>query len=155
MILSNERETMRLGARLAAAVRGGDCLCLSGPLGSGKTTLARGFLRKLGHKGEVQSPTFGIVSEYRSLKPKVHHLDLYRIKEEELANLGLEEYLSDPEAACLVEWPEVALALFPKDRLELALDHHAGGGRTLAVSALGPRARRLKSLLVRTDACAS
>ncbi len=149
MILADERETMRLGARLAAAVRGGDCLCLRGPLGSGKTTLARGFLRKLGHKEEVQSPTFGIVSEYRSLKPRVHHLDLYRVKEEELPNLGLEEYLFDPEAACLVEWPEVALDLFPKDRLELALDHHAGGGRTLAISALGPRARRLK------ESCAS
>lgn len=154
MILADERETMRLGARLAAAVRGGDCLCLRGPLGSGKTTLARGFLRKLGHKGEVQSPTFGIVSEYRSLKPRVHHLDLYRVKEEELANLGLEEYLFDAEAACLVEWPEVALDLFPKDRLELALDHHVGGGRTLVVSALGPRARRLRTLLVAKDACA-
>ncbi|MEK7742999.1 MAG: tRNA (adenosine(37)-N6)-threonylcarbamoyltransferase complex ATPase subunit type 1 TsaE, partial [Elusimicrobiota bacterium] len=116
MILSDEWETMRLGARLAVAVRGGDCLCLRGPLGSGKTTLARGFLRKLGHRGEVQSPTFGIVSEYRSLKPRVHHLDLYRVKEEELPNLGLEEYLFDPEAACLVEWPEVALDLFPKLR---------------------------------------
>lgn len=138
---------MRMGARLAASARGGDCVCLRGPLGSGKTTFVRGFLRKLGHKAEVQSPTFGIVSEYRSLKPKVNHLDLYRVKEDELAELGLEEYLGDGKAVCLIEWPEVAVSLFPSDRLELEFGYRTQGGRTLAVSALGPRSRRLRGLL--------
>lgn len=140
MRLADEAATLAVAARLGKAARGGLVVCLRGPLGSGKTTFARGFLRALGFKGAVRSPTFALVHEYRRLKPRVYHLDLYRAEEDELENLGLKEYLSDPAAACLIEWPEVALGLLPKDRLEIRLAH-APSGRRLSARARGPLSR--------------
>src|SRR5438046_1977007 len=108
LTLRGEEATLGLAARLAKRARAGDLICLHGPLGSGKSTFARGFLRALGHKGEAPSPTFALVNEYPRLKLRVYHLDLFRLDEHEAAGLGLEEYLGDPKAACLIEWPEVA-----------------------------------------------
>ena len=106
MILADEEATMAAGAMLAKVVRAGDVITLSGPLGAGKTSFARGFLAALGHQGEVPSPSFAIVQPYEHLDPPVWHADLYRIEEEgELDELGLDD-LAD--AVLLVEWPEQA-----------------------------------------------
>jgi len=112
-------------------------------LGSGKTVFVRGFLRKLGHKGAVRSPTFGLIHEYRRLRPQVLHLDLYRLKPRESEGLGLRELLRVSGCVFLIEWPEAAQALLPKDRLELSFAHVPNGGRRLRLRALGPRSRRL------------
>ena len=79
MILKDEAATAALGAALAKLARPGDVITLSGPLGVGKTALARALLKALGHKGEVPSPTFAIVQPYEELKLPVWHSDLYRI----------------------------------------------------------------------------
>ena len=106
MILADEAATASLGAALAAALRPGDVVGLSGGLGAGKTTLVRHLLAALGHRGEVPSPSFAIVQPYEELDPPVIHADLYRIAEpSELAELGL-DMLDD--AVLLVEWPERA-----------------------------------------------
>ena len=97
---------MRVGAELAAQARPGDIIKLSGPLGVGKTALARGFLAALGHEGEVPSPTFSIIQPYEELDPRVWHVDLYRIaRASELDELGLG---SAAGAVLIVEWPERA-----------------------------------------------
>jgi len=97
---------MRVGAELAAQARPGDIIKLSGPLGVGKTALARGFLAALGHEGEVPSPTFSIIQPYEELDPRVWHVDLYRIaRASELDELGLD---SAADAVLIVEWPERA-----------------------------------------------
>jgi len=81
MILGSEDETAAAGAALAGVARRGDVITLSGPLGVGKTALARGFIAALGHDGEVPSPSFAIVQPYEDLDPPVWHVDLYRIEQ--------------------------------------------------------------------------
>ena len=106
MILADEEATERLGASIATQLRLGDVVMLQGPLGVGKTALARGMLTALGHDGEVPSPSFAIVQPYEELDPPVWHVDLFRIDEVgELDELGLD---SAAEGVLLVEWPEKA-----------------------------------------------
>ena len=129
MILEDEAATLALGASLARQARGGDTITLSGPLGVGKTALARGFLAALGHEGEVPSPTFAIVQPYDDLDPPVWHVDLYRIEDpSELDQLGLDA-VSD--AVLLVEWPERAGEGAWPDALKLSLDFDQAGARRL------------------------
>jgi tRNA threonylcarbamoyladenosine biosynthesis protein TsaE len=129
MIVADERATAELGARLAAVSRPGDVITLSGPLGAGKTTLARGFIAALGHEGDVPSPTFAIVQPYEELSPPVWHVDLYRLEDpRELDELGLD---SAAEAVLLVEWPERAGAGPWPEALALSLDFAEDGRRIL------------------------
>jgi tRNA threonylcarbamoyladenosine biosynthesis protein TsaE len=97
------------GARIAARLRVGDAVTLSGGLGAGKTTLARAILTALGHEGEVPSPTFTIIETYGSppLRLAVAHADFYRLKDpREAAELGLDDYREG--AALIAEWPDHA-----------------------------------------------
>jgi tRNA threonylcarbamoyladenosine biosynthesis protein TsaE len=129
VILGDEEATVRLGAGLAAVARGGDVITLSGPLGVGKTALARGFIAALGHQGDVPSPSFAIVQPYEELAPPVWHVDLYRIEHHsELGELGLD---SAADAVLLVEWPERAGDRAWPDALALSLDFAPGDARIL------------------------
>ena len=129
MILAGEAATARFGAALARAIEPGDVVTLSGPLGVGKTALARGLLAALGHEGEVPSPSFAIVQPYEELKPPVWHVDLYRIEDpSEIDELGLD---SVADAVLLVEWPERAGAAAWPQALRLSLDFAQDGDRIL------------------------
>jgi tRNA threonylcarbamoyladenosine biosynthesis protein TsaE len=129
MILEDEQATEALGARLAAVAKAGDVITLSGPLGVGKTELARGFIGALGHDGDVPSPSFAIVQPYEALDPPVWHVDLYRIEDpSELDELGLD---AAADAVLLVEWPErAAVAAWP-EALRLSLDFAQSDERIL------------------------
>jgi len=129
MILEDEQATSALGARLAAAAHAGDVITLSGPLGVGKTALARGFIAALGHEGDVPSPSFAIVQPYEELEPAVWHVDLYRIEvPSEIEELGLD---SAADAVLLVEWPDRAgIDVWPQ-ALTLSLDFAENGKRIL------------------------
>ena len=123
----------RLGASLAAIVRPGDVITLSGPLGAGKTSIARGLLAALGLAGEAPSPTFAIVQPYAppEIRLPVVHVDLYRLDDpHELDELGLDE--ARGESVLLVEWPERAPGRWP-DALALNLEFAPDGGRALTV----------------------
>ena len=96
-----------LGARIAAKMCAGDVVALSGPLGAGKTTLARAILRAAGHAGEVPSPTFTLVEMYDNTDPPIAHADFYRLEDPaEASELGLEDYREG--AVLIAEWPERA-----------------------------------------------
>lgn len=129
MTLHDEAATAAFGAQLAGLARAGDVITLSGPLGVGKTALARGFIAALGHHGEVPSPSFALVQPYEDLDPRVWHVDLYRIEDpSELGELGLD---SAADAVLLVEWPERAGAAAWADALALSLDFGPDGDRIL------------------------
>ena len=120
---------MAFGQSLAGLATEGDVITLSGPLGVGKTALARGFLAARGHCGEVPSPTFAIVQPYDELRPPVWHVDLYRIEDpSELEQLGLD---GAAEAVLLVEWPERAGTGAWPNALRLSLDFTEAGARRL------------------------
>ncbi|MEO7654086.1 MAG: tRNA (adenosine(37)-N6)-threonylcarbamoyltransferase complex ATPase subunit type 1 TsaE [Sphingomicrobium sp.] len=129
MILDSEQATSALGRAIAAKARAGDSICLSGPLGVGKTALARSIIGGLGHRGEVPSPTFAIVQPYEALDPPIWHVDLYRIESpREIDELGLDEA---DRGLLLVEWPERAGdGAFP-GALRLVLDFAGGDARSL------------------------
>ena len=129
MILADEAATAALGAALGKAARAGDVITLSGPLGVGKTVLARGLLAALGHEGEVPSPTFAIVQPYDLAELPVWHADLYRIEQpEELDEIGLD---CAEEGLLLVEWPDRAGKRAWPHALRLTLAFADDGARRL------------------------
>ncbi len=137
MIL-DEEGVRGVGRGLAAALRPGDVVGLNGPLGAGKTTLARAVLRALGEPGEVPSPSFALVQPYGppALAFSVAHVDLYRIEDPgELAELGLDEARAD--GALLIEWPDRLGGHLFADRLDLALAP-AGEGRRWLTATVPP-----------------
>ena len=129
MMLEDEQATAALGAALAKVARAGDVVTLSGPLGVGKTALARGLIEALGHDGEVPSPSFAIVQPYEELDPPLWHVDLYRIEDaSEIDELGLD---GAADAVLLVEWPERAGEAAWPEALGLSLDFAQAGARIL------------------------
>jgi tRNA threonylcarbamoyladenosine biosynthesis protein TsaE len=120
-----------LGTRIAARLRPGDVVALSGPLGSGKTTLARAIIAALGYGGEVPSPTFTIVETY-DLDPPLVHADFYRLDStKEAEEIGLDDYREG--AAMIAEWPERAGGFAHEPGcLSIALEI-AGSGRKAIV----------------------
>lgn len=101
--------TEALGARIAAVLRPGDVVALSGGLGAGKTTLARAIIAALGHEGEVPSPSFAIIETYDppGVRLPLVHADFYRLERpEEAEEIGLDDYRDG--AALIAEWPEHA-----------------------------------------------
>ena len=122
-----------LGRRIAAQLRPGDVVALSGGLGAGKTTLARGIIAALGHVGEVPSPTFTIVETY-DLDPPLVHADFYRLESpREAEELGLEDYRQG--AALLAEWPENAGGFADEPGCLAVTLEIAGSGRKAIVEA--------------------
>lgn len=130
MIMDDSAATHAAGQKLAALLRPGDVVTLSGPLSAGKTTLVRGLLEALGHHGEVPSPSFAIVQPYEDLEFPVWHVDLYRIANpSDLEELGLDEIRAD--GVLLVEWPEHAGHGAWPDALALSLEPREDGSRSL------------------------
>ncbi|WP_442955249.1 tRNA (adenosine(37)-N6)-threonylcarbamoyltransferase complex ATPase subunit type 1 TsaE [Parasphingorhabdus sp.] len=135
-ILQDEQATLAIGRELGALLRAGDKVALSGTLGAGKTTLARGILEGLGYGGEVPSPTFAIVQQYEPPETRlpVAHVDLYRIEEpEEIQELGLDDALID--GAMVVEWPDRMSDRFWTDALRITLEITGEGNRRLTWNA--------------------
>ena len=118
-------------AWLAAALRAGDIIALSGPLGAGKTTFARAVLRALGHQGEVASPTYNLVHPYELDRFLLWHADLYRLDHPgEAEALGLDDHV-DAGGVLLVEWPErLGTRIWP-EALRLRLEGQGDGPRRL------------------------
>jgi tRNA threonylcarbamoyladenosine biosynthesis protein TsaE len=146
--LGTEPELAALAARFARALHARGLwplvIGLQGDLGSGKTTWVRAMLRGLGFAGRVPSPTYTLLEQYACDGLSVVHLDLYRLGgDEELENLGLRDWLDEPNSWILVEWPERAPRLAERCDLTLTLAVHGSAGRRVALAArtsLGIRA---------------
>ena len=127
--LQTEAHTVKFGAALAAELKKGEAVCLSGPLGAGKSTLARALVRALTTPDEeVPSPTFTLVQFYEGPRLSVAHFDLYRLTApEEAYEIGLDEALE--AGAAVIEWPERLEGALPADRLDIEIALEGAGRR--------------------------
>jgi len=144
--LTDPAATEAVGARLATLVEPGDIITLTGPLGAGKTSIARGLLAALGLVGEAPSPSFAIVQSYAppEVRMPVLHVDLYRIEDpDEIEELGLDEALAD--SLLIVEWPERAPGLWP-DALAISLTIEPDGSRALTAEVPAPWKARWRQI---------
>ncbi|MEY4697249.1 MAG: hypothetical protein RIT14_1677 [Pseudomonadota bacterium] len=144
LTLPDEEATARLGVVLAELLRAGDAVLLEGPIGAGKSHLARALIRaRLGRMEDVPSPTFTLVQVYEAEGTEIWHADLYRLTHpDEVLELGLEEALAG--AICLIEWPDRLGPHAPEGALHLRLaakgegrQARLSGGRAGLLDAVG------------------
>jgi tRNA threonylcarbamoyladenosine biosynthesis protein TsaE len=138
-------ETRAIGEALGAAARPGDVVALRGPLGAGKTQLAKGIARGLAVDEVVNSPTFVLMNEYPG-RVRLFHVDAYRVEGAEAMAAGLiDERQAD--GVTVVEWADRVEPWLPLDRLEIAIEPIGGDERLIAWQATGPRASTLAAAL--------
>jgi tRNA threonylcarbamoyl adenosine modification protein YjeE len=126
--LKDEDATAEFGEALAQFLTAGDILAISGPLGAGKTALARAIIGKLSADAEVTSPTYGLVTTYEAPGFLIWHFDLYRLEDRnDIWELGFEEAMEN--GVVLIEWPEIVKNLLPSNTLAITMRPEAGGRR--------------------------
>nr|QJR98198.1 tRNA (adenosine(37)-N6)-threonylcarbamoyltransferase complex ATPase subunit type 1 TsaE [uncultured Alphaproteobacteria bacterium] len=144
-VCANEKDTEKLGEKLAGLAVQGDVFALFGTLGMGKSVLSRAFIQKLTNASEVPSPTFTLVQTYEAPDFDIYHFDLYRIKNpEEIFELAMEEALY--QGVSLIEWPEKMGAYLPRDIFKIEITPF-GSGRKIAIeTADAKKQQRLAAL---------
>lgn len=138
LITHSPEETQSLGRELGKLLQSGDLILLVGDLGAGKTCFTQGIAWGLGFDGYAASPSFVLVREYRG-RLNLYHADFYRLDNvEEIADLGLDEYLDGP-GVLVVEWANKALDSFPPEHLLIRFEHMAENERRLRLEPCGQR----------------
>ena len=107
------------GRQFAKALRVGDVVALVGELGAGKTTLVQSIARAWGYRRSASSPTFALANEYETPRGTIYHMDMYRLKERELADFPLEDYWG--AGLCLIEWADRVRGRLPASAIEVRL----------------------------------
>lgn len=138
---TNEQQTKNLAEQFAATLCGGDIVVLHGDLGAGKTRFVKGLAKRLGITEDILSPTFTLMNVYQVRSPKSEvrtlvHIDTYRLKnEQELINIGVEDYLGDPHTICVIEWPEkLPNLLANKKTVSVTIEHVGEERRKITIS---------------------
>lgn len=122
VVTHSPEETMSLAERLGTASEAGTVLCLVGDLGAGKTLFTQGFAKGLRVTGEVTSPTFTLMNQYRG-RLSVTHFDLYRLeREDELDEIGFYEYAEDNRGVVLIEWADKFPDVLPEPHIRLEIE---------------------------------
>ena len=115
------KETQDFARKLASCLNKGDIVFFSGPIGAGKTIMVKEIAKFFGVKDKITSASFSLMKKYLGTKEELYHIDLFRLEEGEMFNLGFEEMLEDETSIILAEWPEAAKDFFPKSRLEIEI----------------------------------
>ncbi len=134
LIINSKSQMAELATNLAKKAQVGDIFLLKGTLGVGKSFFAKKFIESLlEEKTEILSPTFNLVYSYNSLKGKISHFDLYRLKHsEELENIGFFDTIGKEIA--LIEWPEIAKDFLPENCCEIEIKMHEDGEESREVT---------------------
>ena len=120
LLLNNIKDTIKLGQKLAKISKKDDIFCLKGDLGTGKTTLARSFIKFLTNSNKVLSPTFPMLLTYEYDNNIIWHYDMYRLKNpNDVWNLSLEDALNN--GIIIIEWPEIIEHLIPHKRIDIII----------------------------------
>lgn len=144
--MDSDADTLALGQALASGLGPGMVVYLRGELGAGKTSLARGILRGLGHLGKVKSPTYTLVELYDVSRLYLYHFDFYRLEDPHgWIDAGFREYFNE-QALCLVEWPEKAGDTLPEPDIDVQFDILTDG-RAVQITARSAAGRRCLSAL--------
>jgi len=140
---SSAEQTQQLARRFAKWLRGGEIIFLRGPIGAGKTIFVKGIAAALGLKSSPTSASFSLMKCYRNRSRILFHIDLFRLSEEEVFNLGFEEMLENEKAIILAEWPDPLARMLPEDRLEMEFILCGGDKRQIILRSFGPTSRAL------------
>lgn len=134
---SSREQTLALAADFARALKGGEIVFLRGPIGAGKTVFVKGVASAMGLKSSPTSASFSLMKEYKNKSRRLFHIDLFRLEEGEVFNLGFEEMLEDEDAVILAEWPDPIRRMLPQDRLEIDFILQEGDERVIRLSSFG------------------
>ncbi len=146
LISHSPEETRDLGVHLGKLAQPGDIYLLSGNLGAGKTCLTQGIAQGLGSQDQALSPTFVLMRELAGRMP-LYHIDLYRLDHiEEIADLGLDDYLYG-QGVCVIEWAEKGLSILPAEHLLVKIDYLTDNERSFEFTARGKRYEKLMDQL--------
>jgi len=146
LVSRSPEQTQHLGKRLGELAQSGDVFLLTGNLGSGKTCLTQGIAWGLGVKEYAFSPSFVIIREYHG-RLTLYHIDFYRLDRlEEIADLGLDEYLYG-KGVCVIEWADKGIAVLPDEHLLINLSYVSDTERAVSLEPKGERYIELLKLL--------
>ncbi len=125
-------ETEQIGRDLGRRLKAGDVVCLYGQLGAGKTTMIKGIAEAIGIQArDITSASFIIIAEHKGICP-LYHIDLYRLSEADVPDIGLEEYLWG-DGICVIEWAERAEKYLPEKRIEVTISIRANNEREITI----------------------
>lgn len=142
LISNSPAVTISFAEKLAELIEVPALILLKGDLGTGKTLITKAAASSLGYQGEVTSPTFKLVQEYRG-EVEIIHMDLYRLERtEELLEIGFEDYLFR-DAVIFIEWPEIALPLLPANFIFINIEKISAAERKITVKGEGEKSSRL------------
>ncbi|MEK7598653.1 MAG: tRNA (adenosine(37)-N6)-threonylcarbamoyltransferase complex ATPase subunit type 1 TsaE [Patescibacteria group bacterium] len=151
-VTKNFRETRRFGRILALEIKKDAIICLSGDLGSGKTTFTQGFLRGLKVKGPYTSSTFVIMKQYKPLPipplikgrgpggwvKTIYHIDAYRVDAKDILNLGWKEMLAEKNNIIIIEWADRIRKIIPRGALWIKFEWVDENKRKIRIMSFPP-----------------
>lgn len=148
---ASPEETLSLAQHCAKLLKGGEIIFLRGPIGAGKTVFVKGVASALGLKSSPTSASFSLMKRYQNRKSTLFHIDLFRLCEGEVFNLGFEEMLEDEKAIILAEWPDPISQMMPQDRLEMDFVLKGEDKREITLRAYGPTSNALAEELCKIN----
>ena len=137
ILSKSDNQTRQIAKKFASNLKGGEVIALVGDLGAGKTTFSKGVASALGIDGNITSPTFVLVKQYKinQNKQKIKnfiHADCYRFASaNDALSIGLDEYLGNNETVCIIEWPEIIKDILPNETIWININHATNDNREI------------------------